>query len=228
MKSKGIIIILLGTFTVVSLLLALMFSSIRNYNTEKLNLLDQSIPILGVNFGGKIEKARQVINYQYMNNNSLNIINSGTKLVKARSGASASGVDAESINFGANYSVNVKSSGEVVGTSISGGGVVGAADGGVEGSQNIQNNNSGMSPNLSPISTSRKNNSRNGDLALSTDLAKKAPNVNKKFNAKGGPPPGEGEDPPPPTPSLPIGDGMSYMFVLLVFFTVLKTRKIVV
>ncbi len=220
MKSKRLLVISIGTFTVVSLVLALLFSSLRSYNYAGLNLLDKSKVILGVNLDNKIKNAREIVGYQYMVNDNFNIINSGNaaKLGNARVSNGVAREKAAGV-YGSlvNPSRNPQNGSAYAGSEY-------AEGSSRSNSVATQGVNFGFYSSLSTNDRAKKIN-RNSDVAsLTTDLTL-AQNAGTKFNA-GGPPPSEGDD-IPPTPTLPVGDGMGYMFLLLAVFAGLKAKKLI-
>jgi len=224
MKNKKILIISLGTFTVISLVLALMLSPLRSYNSAKLNILDESKAVLGVEFNGKIENAREALNYQYMPNSSLNIVGNNTTSKEVSRTHQTSGTETHN-NVGSvvtrynNYNK----------TSTNGAANVFSS------SRNSSNRNSNsVSPsniNIGLLSSTPTNNNtkkidlNNSVVSLTTDLTK-ASSASTKFSVDGGPPPSEDNGDVPPTPSLPIGDGMNYLLVLAVIFAGFKAKKL--
>ena len=223
MKNKKILIISLGTFTVISLVLALILSPLRGLDSSKLNILDESKAVLGVNFNGKIKNARDVVNYQYMTNSSLNIIGVNNSTSNARASQNISN------GVSRNFDNNITGIGNFDKNPTNG---VGNTFNSIGNSSN-RNSNSVSPSNINigllsstPINNAKKINITTGVVSLTTDLTK-ASSASTKFNAgAGGPPPSEGGENPPP--SLPIGDGMNYLLVLAIVFAGFKARKILV
>lgn len=217
MKNKRLFVISIGTFTVISLALALFLSSLRSYKSTDLNILDESSVILGVEFNNRIKNAREIVDYQYMANKSLNIINSNTPR--------AQGARATGSTDGSQISGAYNAGGSLLSKYSKGNGIMGSesVSGNVRTSSgSTQGVNLGMYSSIPSNSKTKKININGGVATLTTDLTI-AKNAGTKFSA-GGPPPSEGNDAPPPT--LPIGDGMTYMLLLLAAFTGLKAKKI--
>jgi len=216
MKNKRLLVISIEAFTVISLALALFLSSLRSYKSADLNILDESKVILGVDFNNKIKNARELVDYQYMANGSLNIINSdisGTKDARVAGITGGQGSGTYSVVSG------VQSKG------LNGGGSMDSesASGNVRSSSgNSQGVNLGMYSAIPSNNKTKKINVNGGIATLTTDLTS-VQNASTKFSA-GGPPPSEGDDVPPPT--LPVGDGMTYMFMLLIAFASFKAKKL--
>ncbi|MDD3321837.1 MAG: hypothetical protein PHS59_10380 [Paludibacter sp.] len=224
MKNKKILIISLGTFTVISLVLALILSPLRSYNSAKLNILDESKAVLGVEFNGKIKNAREALNNQYMPNSSLNIVGNKT---------SSKEVSKTQQNTGAGTHNNV-GSGVTAYNNYNKTSTNGATNAFSSEGNSSNKNSKSVSPsniNIGMLSSTPTNNNtkktsfNNGVASLTTDLTK-ASGVSTKFSVDGGPPPSEDNGDVPPTPSLPIGDGMNFLLVLAVVFTGVKAKRI--
>jgi len=210
---KSINIVLIGVLTVVSILLALPFTPLRNsFKGVTGNVADKALTSLGVDFKGKLKNARQISSahqYEAANMNLGLTVDSKGRIISYDVN-NVSGISLDGYNTN-NLSVNEKSGNTAIGlnSTYSGSGRNTAnSPKGIGGFVAIQTKAGSVS------TTTLAGGVKQSEIAGSVRQA-----------GHGGPAPEEQGGTPPPPPSLPIGNGTSFLLMLAVAFATWKVRR---
>ena len=208
---RSINYVLIGALTVVSLILAFPFTPLRNSFTGVTSkATDKALSTIGVDLDAKLKNARQISKTHQYEVNSLDFaikLDSKGRIIKSGLYKGMLRSSSDGTYYGADLLLNKNSSTSNLDGSI-----------GVTSSKNSSGHSSatqgGFVSVSSKLSTS-KTNTTNGTTKQS---------ANGDNNGTGG-----GTHPgvdPTPLPSLPIGNGTSFMLLLVALFGVWKMKKI--
>ncbi len=219
MKKKSLIILSITTLTAGSLLLALVFSPLRNYYADNSSILDKTRILVGVDFNGNIKNARNSQSFQHFSTNFLNIPQNAGSALKRSGSSSVSGGTSDSYSYSSSFLDN-NLSGKYGGSS---GSPSSENNSGLNGSNNFVGNSSIGMLSSSSNTNAKKTTTKTGFISTTTNLSSTMKAGNTKLNGPGGPPPDGGGDTPP---NLPIGDGVYFLLLAALSFGFIKFKKI--
>ena len=211
---KSINIVLIGVLTVVSILLALPFTPLRNsFKGVTGNVADKALTSMGVDFKGKLKNARQISSahqYEAANMNLGLTVDSKSRIISYDVN-NVSGISLDGYNTN-NLSVNEKSGNTAIGlnSTYSGSG------------RNTANSPKGIGGFVA-IQTKAGSVSTTNTVSGGVKQSETAGSVRQAGH--GGPPPEELGGGGTPPPSLPIGNGTGFLLMLAVAFATWKVRR---